>query len=120
MKRPKLILLGIIVAIALPSQIVKGDTSIISNPNPPIKSKSISVCSVTQAGNCIDLYFNLDAGDVTVSVENETGDIVYETNTTATSGSSLSIDTSTWESGSYTLTVTSATGIIYTTDIGIL
>ncbi len=119
MKRTKLFLLGIVIASALPSQIVKGNTPI-SNPNSPIKSKSISVCSVVQAGNYIDLYFNLNAGDVTVAVENETGDIVYETNTTATSGSSLFIDTSAWENGSYTLTVTSTAGIIYTTDIDIL
>jgi hypothetical protein len=58
-------------------------------------------------------------GDGEVSVEGENYNIAYETNVTVISGSSISIDTTGWEGGSYTLTVPNSVGVIYITNIDI-
>ncbi|MDP4202026.1 MAG: DUF3244 domain-containing protein [Bacteroidota bacterium] len=90
-----------------------------SNPFPPIKTRSFSPCSVSQEGSIVTLCFRADCGNVTTSIESEYGDLVYETNTTVTFGSSINIDTTGWDSGNYTLTVTNSVGVIYTTNIDI-
>lgn len=117
MKLKRLILLWIVIAVSLPIQFIKGDTP--ENPNPPMKSKSISAFSVMQNPNSVTLYFNLTQNIVSISIEDEIGCLVYCTDANATSGSSISIDTTGWDSGSYALTVTNSVGVIYTTNIDI-
>jgi Protein of unknown function (DUF3244). len=86
---------------------------------PPVKAPSLSVCCVSNVGNVIVLSFYKNVGEGTVSIEDANYNIAYETNVTAPSGSSISIDTTGWKSGSYTITVTTSVGVIYTTEIDI-
>jgi hypothetical protein len=117
MKLRRLILLWCVTAIFLPVQFIKGDSP--ANPNPPMKSKSFAAFYVTQTTTSIILYFNLTQNIVSVSVEDEAGCLVYDTDTNATFGSSICIDTAGWDSGNYTITVTNSVGGIYTTEIDI-
>ena len=117
MKLRRLILLWSLLAVSLPVQLIKGDTP--ANPNPPVKSKSISACSVMQSFDNVALYFNLDLSVVTVSVEDETGNLIFYTEVTATSGSSLLVETASWGTGYYTLKVANNSGVIYTTMIDV-
>jgi len=79
------------------------------NPVPPVKGP----VSVTQDINELIVAFTQNIGTVTVSVEDASGNIMYETTITATAGSSLTIDTTGWDSGSYVLTVTDSSGTLY-------
>jgi len=87
---------------------------------PIFKSPRINPVSVTQEINCLIVSFTQNVGAVTVAVENEADDTVYDTTATAVAGTSLTIDTTGWESGTYTITVTSSAGVIYTTIVDIL
>lgn len=89
--------------------------------NPPIKTSSFSFasCSAVFDGNVINLAFIKNNGMATVTVEDENGEVVYEMTVNATSGTSLSIDTTGWENGSYMLVVTNSSGEIYETMIAI-
>jgi hypothetical protein len=80
---------------------------------PPIKAPAHRPVSVTQDINELIVAFAQNIGTVTVSVEDESGNIMYETTAFATAGSSLTINTSGWDSGSYVLTVTDSSGTLY-------
>ena len=83
------------------------------NPVPPVKAPAHRPVSVTQDINELIVAFTQNIGTVTVSVEDASGNIMYETTITATAGSSLTIDTTGWDSGSYVLTVTDSSGTLY-------
>ncbi len=117
MRLRKFILLWSVIVICVPVQFINGESP--ENPNPPLKSKSISACSVMQSFDSVALYFNLDLSVVTVSVEDETGNLIFDAEVTATSGSSLLVDTASWYAGYYTLKVINSSGVIYTTMIDI-
>jgi len=87
---------------------------------PIFKSPRVHPVSVTQEINCLTVSFTQNVGAVTVTIENEANDTVYNTTASAIAGTSLTIDTTGWESGTYILTVTSSAGVIYTTVVDIL
>ncbi|MTK52077.1 DUF3244 domain-containing protein [Paludibacter sp.] len=117
MRLRKFILLWGVIVICVPVQFINGESP--ENPNPPLKSKSISACSVQLSTDNVTLYFNLNLSTVTVSVEDMTDNLLYDTYITTMSGSSLTIDTTGWARGIYTLTVTNDIGVIYLTNIDI-
>jgi hypothetical protein len=93
-----------------------------SNPNPPIKTQSSqnsNPCLVSQNGSIITLEFTANCGCVTISLEDNCNNIVYEANIIGSVDSSLMIDTTGWESGSYTLAVTNDSGTIFTISVDI-
>lgn len=117
MRLRKFILVWSVIVTCVPVQFINGESP--ENPNPPVRSKSISACFVQLSTDNVTLYFNLNLSTVKVSVEDMTGNLVYGTDITTMSGSSLTIDTTEWASGMYTLTVTNDTGVIYLTNIDI-
>jgi hypothetical protein len=122
MNTHKFVLMLILTAEMLTCTALRGNYSPI-NSFPPIKVRACSIvspCFVSQNGTLINIDFTTNLGSITVSIKDESGDLVYETNTTATSGSSFTIDTTGWGSGNYTLTVTNSSDVIYTTVIDIL
>ena len=80
---------------------------------PPHKAPAFRPVSVSQDINELIVDFAQNIGTVTVSVEDESGNIMYETTVFATAGSSLTIDTTGWDSGNYVLTVTDSSGTLY-------
>jgi len=77
----------------------------------PIRSQTMQSPVVAyQNSTCIQLVFLDDLGKLTISVDDQTGYNIYLTTVNATDGSTLSIDTSSWESGVYTLLITDGLG----------
>ena len=58
----------------------------------------------------VDLVFNVDLGDLTIDVINETGDSVFQTVVKTKAGTTLTIDTSGWEAGEYILVIMDGQG----------
>jgi hypothetical protein len=73
----------------------------------PTKDPSSNVpVEVYQSSTGIELSFLSDLGDLCIEVSGESGMTVLQTGVKATAGSSLPIDTSSWEPGEYTLVIT--------------
>jgi hypothetical protein len=103
---------------ALTGVLLIGNNIIVSGenpdgPQPPVKAPAPSHVSVTQDIDELIVSFAQNIGTVTVSVEDEAGNIMYETTVAATAGSSLTIDTTGWDSGNYVLTVTDSSVTLY-------
>jgi len=123
MKKQNLCYIGIITGILLMGNntLMFGDNGDTDNPTtPPHKTRSISSCTISQNGYIVTLAFLANNGAVNITIDNEADDTVYDTTATAVAGTSLTIDTTGWESGTYTITVTSSAGVIYTTIVDIL
>jgi len=58
----------------------------------------------------LDLTFLCNLGELYIEVYDETGAPVFQTAAKATAGSELSIDTSSWKPGEYTLVITDKSG----------
>jgi len=72
------------------------------NSTPPVEAY--------QNATDVLLVFNSNLGRLNIEVLDEVGDTVFKTTVNATTGSTLTIDTSSWESGVYTLLITDGLG----------
>ena len=61
---------------------------------------------VYQTGDLITVYFLNDLGNVTITITDEAGTVVYLTTISSGSGAVTTIDLYGFESGSYTITFT--------------
>ena len=67
------------------------------NPVPPVEAY--------QTDTTIELVFNIDLGVLNIVVTDQSGAVVFQTKVNATVGSTLIIDASNWEEGSYSITI---------------
>jgi len=81
-------------------KLLVGDT--MKNPSSPVE--------VFQNSTGIELSFLCDLGDLCIEVTDESGAAVFQTVVKASAGSSLPIDTSSWDTGEYTLVITDKLG----------
>ena len=75
-------------------------------PKGPSRAPATPSIKVYQTGDLITVYFLNDLGNVTITITDEAGTVVYLTTEPSGSGAVATIDLYGFESGSYTITFT--------------
>jgi len=76
----------------------------------PIRNPQTPPVEAFQNATDVLLVFNGNLGSLNIEVLEEVGDTVFKTTVNATTGSTLTINTGSWESGTYTLLITDGLG----------
>ncbi|GAT61753.1 DUF3244 domain-containing protein [Paludibacter jiangxiensis] len=89
---------------------------------PPVHIESMSVAesstTLSTSMNEYSIYVPASKSTVYITVEDQSGNEVYTTNVTSSTGTNLFIDTTGWESGTYIVTETNSKGsVLYDTII---
>ena len=78
----------------------------------PARSRALTpAVTAVQQSDYIALNYFRDSGVVTTTIYNEFGEVVYENETISANGVVEIIDTTEFESGEYTIVLTSTTGL---------
>jgi len=76
----------------------------------PIRNPQTPPVEAFQNATDVLLVFNGNLGSLNIEVLDEVGDTVFKTTVNATAGSTLTINTGSWGSGTYTLLITDGLG----------
>ena len=91
-------------------------------PLPPTRIESMSLVesskTLSTSMNDYAIYVPASKSTVYITVEDQSGNVVYTTEVASSTGTNLYIDTTGWESGTYTVTETNSKGsVLYDTII---
>jgi hypothetical protein len=89
---------------------------------PPVRIESMSAVeqssTLSTSMNEYPIYVPASTSTVSITVEDQSGNVVYTTNVTSNTGTNLFIDTTGWESGTYIVTETNSDNtVVYDTMI---